>query len=89
MSMPEEKSSLRPVRPSADVDDARQQNKTQERHGDGGPRGTTDVPSEQDVQEEEMEHQRYGEAQPQLVPTDVIETMITARGRKADSLGGA
>lgn len=31
---------------------------------------------------EEMEHQRYGEAQPQLVPSDVIETMMMGKGRR-------
>ncbi|KAK4065494.1 hypothetical protein Trihar35433_7614 [Trichoderma harzianum] len=84
--IPEEKSSLRPARPS-DVDSAKQSStsgsKQEETRRDASR--NTDVPSEQDVEAEEMEHQRYGEAQPQLVPTDMIETMISAQGRKKES----
>lgn len=47
-----------------------------------------DAPPRGKINAEEMEHQRYGEAQPQLVPSDVIETMMMAKGRKTDSLGG-
>ncbi|KAL7942872.1 hypothetical protein V8C42DRAFT_141398 [Trichoderma barbatum] len=83
--MPEEKSALRPPRPSELA--SGQQSST---HGSkrNEPR-STDVPSEQNVNAEEMEHQRYGEAQPQLVPTDMIETMITAQRRKKDSVSSA
>lgn len=86
--IPEEKSSLRPPRPS-DVDSGKQSratgSKQEEEAGRDAPRNMN-VPSEQDVEAEEMEHQRYGEAQPQLVPTDMIETMISAQGRKKESL---
>ncbi|KAJ4856574.1 hypothetical protein T069G_09942 [Trichoderma breve] len=85
--IPEEKSSLRPPRPS-DVDSGKQSSTSgskQEETRRDAPRNT-DVLSEQDVEAEEMEHQRYGEAQPQLVPTDMIETMISAQGRKKESL---
>ncbi|KAL6821326.1 hypothetical protein V8C40DRAFT_267681 [Trichoderma camerunense] len=86
--IPEEKSSLRPARPS-DVDSGKQSNTSgskQEEEARGNTNRNTDVPSEEDVEAEEMEHQRYGEAQPQLVPTDMIETMISAQGRKKESL---
>ncbi|RFU81825.1 hypothetical protein TARUN_416 [Trichoderma arundinaceum] len=89
-TVPEEKSSLRLPRPPEL--DSRQQSRTQASTTEGGRRDvprSTDVPSEEDIHAQEMEHQRYGEAQPQLVPTDMIETMITAKGRKTDSLGGA
>ncbi|KAH6603251.1 hypothetical protein Trco_008026 [Trichoderma cornu-damae] len=89
-TMPEEKSSLRPPRPPEA--DPRQRSRTQVPEAAEARRDasrSTDVPSEEDITAREMEHQRYGEAQPQLVPTDVIETMITAKGRKTDSLGGA
>lgn len=86
--IPEEKSSLRPARPS-DVDSGKQSSTSsskQEEARRDAPRDTTDVPSERDVEAEAMEHQRYGEAQPQLVPTDMIETMISAQERKKESL---
>ncbi|KAL6799482.1 hypothetical protein GGI42DRAFT_355077 [Trichoderma sp. SZMC 28013] len=85
--IPEEKSSLRPPRPS-DVDSAKRSSASsskQEETRRDAPRNTN-VPSEQEIEAEEMEHQRYGEAQPQLVPTDMIETMMSAQGRKKESL---
>ncbi|KAL7907842.1 hypothetical protein GGI35DRAFT_481487 [Trichoderma velutinum] len=85
--IPEEKSSLRPPRPS-DADSGKQSSTSGSRQTEArrdAPRNT-DVPSEQDINAEEMEHQRYGEAQPQLVPTDMIETMISAQERKKESL---
>ncbi|PKK53149.1 hypothetical protein CI102_1563 [Trichoderma harzianum] len=85
--IPEEKSSLRPPRPS-DVDSGKQNSISgpkQEEEARRDASRNTNVPSEQDVEAEEMEHQRYGEAQPQLVPTDMIETMISAQGRKKES----
>ncbi|PTB63406.1 hypothetical protein BBK36DRAFT_1126956, partial [Trichoderma citrinoviride] len=86
--IPEEKSSLRPLR--LEVDARQQTNSKVSTTGQDrreGPR-STNVPSEQDVHAQEMEHQRYGEAQPQLVPTDVIEMMLTstAKGRNKDGL---
>ncbi|KAH0493498.1 hypothetical protein TgHK011_000163 [Trichoderma gracile] len=90
-SIQEEKSSLRPSRPDGDA--ARQQLGSKDstaRQGRRDASRNTDVPSEEDVQAQEMEHQRYGEAQPQLVPTDVIETMLhTAKGRNKDGLDSA
>ncbi|UKZ83867.1 hypothetical protein TrVFT333_011681 [Trichoderma virens FT-333] len=88
--IPEEKSSLRPPRPS-EVDSERHgsTDDSKQREGRRDAARNTDVPSEQDINDEEMEHQRYGEAQPQLVPTDMIETMISAQGRKKDSLSDA
>ncbi|TFA99800.1 hypothetical protein CCMA1212_008200 [Trichoderma ghanense] len=88
-STPEEKSSLRPPRPEVD---ARQQTSSENAMAGQNRRDvptSTNVPSEQDVQAQEMEHQRYGEAQPQLVPTDMIEMMLTARGRNKDGLDAA
>ncbi|KAL7784610.1 hypothetical protein V8C37DRAFT_420443 [Trichoderma ceciliae] len=91
---PEEKSSLRPLRQPAV--DSRQQNVAQGpemdsemEQGRGGVPGDTDAPPEEDINAKAMEHQRYGEAQPQLVPTDMIETMITAKARKTDGSSGA
>ncbi|KAL7812121.1 hypothetical protein V8C44DRAFT_329779 [Trichoderma aethiopicum] len=86
-SIPEEKSSLRPPRPEDDA--TQQQSSSIARQNRGDIPRDTNVPSEQDVQAQEMEHQRYGEAQPQLVPTDVIRTMLTDKGRSKDGLGGA
>lgn len=82
--MPEEKSLLRPPRP--DAASTQQSSPKDDAIAGTGWRDAsrnTDVPSEQDVYAQEMEHQRYGEAQPQLVPTDMIETMLhTAKGAK-------
>lgn len=89
--IPEEKSSLRPARPP-EVDSEHQKSahgSKIEQDGRDEEHRNTNVRSEQDINAEEMEHQRYGEAQPQLVPTDMIETMITAKGRKKDDLSGA
>ncbi|KAL6854508.1 hypothetical protein J3F83DRAFT_754766 [Trichoderma novae-zelandiae] len=87
--MPEEKSSLRPPRvPELDARPQSSKDDSITRQDRRDVVGNTDVPSEEDVRAEEREHQRYGEAQPQLVPTDVIETMLTARGRNKDSLDG-
>ncbi|KAL7953102.1 hypothetical protein V8C34DRAFT_321643 [Trichoderma compactum] len=86
--IPEEKSSLRPSRPS-DVDSAKHSSATGSKQEEEAQRDVprnTDVPSKRETEAEEMEHQRYGEAQPQLVPTDMIETMISAQGRKKESL---
>ncbi|KAL7782054.1 hypothetical protein V8C43DRAFT_319285 [Trichoderma afarasin] len=89
--IPEDKSSLRPPRPS-DVDSGKQSSVSGSKQAEEARRDAPrnmNVPSEQDVEAEEMEHQRYGEAQPQLVPTDMIETMISAQGRKKESLNEA
>ncbi|KAM0249340.1 hypothetical protein ACHAQJ_009101 [Trichoderma viride] len=89
--IPEEKTSLQPKRHLET--DSRQQSKTHGSQTEQGQRdvssGNTNVPSKEEINADEMEHQRYGDAQPQLVPTDMIETMITAKGRKTDSLSGA
>ncbi|PNP56174.1 hypothetical protein THARTR1_03699 [Trichoderma harzianum] len=82
--IPEEKSSLRPPRRQSDVDSGRQSKQEEDRRD--APGNTTNVPSEREIEAQEMEHQRYGEAQPQLVPTDMIETMMSAQGRKKESL---
>ncbi|KAL7929886.1 hypothetical protein V8C35DRAFT_314562 [Trichoderma chlorosporum] len=88
--LPEEKSSLRPPRPS-EAGSGRQSSTldSEQRKPQSDASKDTDVPSEHDMKAEEMEHQRYGEAQPQLVPTDMIETMISAQGRKNDGINGA
>ncbi|KAL7808686.1 hypothetical protein V8C26DRAFT_412873 [Trichoderma gracile] len=91
-SIPEEKSSLRPSRPDGDAARQQQLGSKESIAGQGRRDASrnTDVPSEEDVHAQEMEHQRYGEAQPQLVPTDVIETMLhTAKGRNKDGLDSA
>jgi hypothetical protein len=88
-AVPEEKTSLQPLR-HPEID-SRQQNKTHGSQTEEGRRdvsSNTDVPPKEEINTDEMEHQRYGDAQPQLVPTDMIETMITGKGRKTDSLSG-
>ncbi|KAK4082308.1 uncharacterized protein Triagg1_2120 [Trichoderma aggressivum f. europaeum] len=81
--IPEDKSSLQPPPRQSDVGSGKQ-SKQEEAQRDA-PRNTN-VPSKREIEAEEMEHQRYGEAQPQLVPMDVIETMMSAQGRKKESL---
>lgn len=78
-AMPEEKSMLRPL----------QQPETNSRHQqpDVAKSSSADAPPREGVDAREMEHQRYGEAQPQLVPSDVIETMMMGKGRR-EGLGG-
>lgn len=79
--MPEEKSMLRPLqRPETDSKQQQQRDASKSSADTSSPRGG--------IEAREMEHQRYGEAQPQLVPSDVIETMMMAKGRKTDGLGG-
>ncbi|KAL7922200.1 hypothetical protein ACQKWADRAFT_313402 [Trichoderma austrokoningii] len=79
--MPEEKSMLRPLqRPEAD-------SRPQQQQRDVSKSSSVDAPPPREgVDAQEMEHQRYGEAQPQLVPSDVIETMMMGKRRK-DGLG--
>ncbi|KAL6900379.1 hypothetical protein GGI43DRAFT_383858 [Trichoderma evansii] len=89
-AFPEEKSMLRPLqRPETD---SRQQHGIRGLTSEDGPRdaskSSADGPPRGEIDAEEMEHQRYGEAQPQLVPSDVIETMMMAKGRKTESLSG-
>lgn len=80
-AMPEEKSMLRPLqRPETDSTPQR----------DVAKSSSADSPPTKDgIDAQEMEHQRYGEAQPQLVPSDVIETMMMGKGRRAEGLGSA
>lgn len=80
-AMPEEKSMLRPLqRPETDSTPQRDVSKP----------SSADAPPPKDrIDAQEMEHQRYGEAQPQLVPSDVIETMMMGKGRRTEGLGSA
>lgn len=68
-AMPEDKSMLRP--------------QTQQRDVAKSSSSAADAPpTREGVDAREMEHQRYGEAQPQLVPSDVIETMMMGKGQR-------
>jgi hypothetical protein len=90
-AMPEEKSMLRPLqRPETDSRPQQQHGLTPEdSQRDVAKSSSADAPPPREgINEREMEHQRYGEAQPQLVPSDVIETMMLGKGRKTESLGG-
>lgn len=73
-AMPEDKAMLRPQTPQRDV---------------AKSSSAADAPpTREGIDAREMEHQRYGEAQPQLVPSDVIETMMMGKGRRAEGLEG-
>lgn len=86
-AMPEEKSMLRPLQ-QPETDSRQQHGLTSKDSQRNATKSSADAPPRDGIDAQEMEHQRYGEAQPQLVPSDVIETMMMGKGRRAESLGG-
>lgn len=90
-ALPEEKSMPRPLLQRPETDARPQHGMRGLASGNGrrdASESSADGPPRGDIDAEEMEHQRYGEAQPQLVPSDVIETMMMAKGRKTEGVGG-
>lgn len=66
----------------------RETDSTTQQQRDVAKSSSADAPPPNAQEMEQHRHQRYGEAQPQLVPSDVIETMMMGKGRRGDGLGG-